>query len=198
MHDGIISLWSEWQRAILSTVIEYVKSGGTFTFHLWQTMYQRLDAVSDRRCPKCKGETTFLDYISHLNEDDRHYLIQCAACGVLGEMPDGVELVVHSPEEPHVAGSAFTVNVEIGSTRSADIVGYVSLLRECWFRRHPDIGEPVSIFLPRGARETIRLSVAVTSELAPGVYPLTIIGVLNGWLLQVRLHVTTDAEKRGS
>ena len=82
------------------------------------------------------------------------------------------------------------LDFEVVADRSAALRGELMLVRESWFRAAGDIAGASPIAIHPGAGQTISFALPVSPRLAPGLYPLTLLGVVNGGLVQIRRHIS--------
>jgi hypothetical protein len=190
-HNLVMDRWCTWQRLMLEAACLYVQRTGGFLFHLWEKFYDRsCSADCEERCPSCLRETVWLLYRSQMNPLDQHRIIHCPVCGVIGELPRAI--AVHTTESIRLCRGSDTlvVGFEIQAERLAAVYGFVTLIREGWFHAVHDTAEPIEVIVDPGSRRTFSITLAISPGLPPGLYPLTLVGVLNAGLVQLRCHVS--------
>jgi hypothetical protein len=82
------------------------------------------------------------------------------------------------------------LDFEVAADRSAILRGEFMLVRESWFHTAEDVATSDPVAIDPGARQKFSLALPVGQGLAPGLYPLTLLGVVNGGLVQIRRHVS--------
>jgi hypothetical protein len=190
-HDAVFSYWCGWQKAMLEAAYLYVCESGGFTFHLWQDLYRRKRSGENvRPCPSCGRQGFTLSYQSHIDRSDAHELIHCSVCGVMGEAAAEIGISVRGLEQPATPGAEFTVLVDVENLKATTLIGYLTLIRECWFHQTPDKAATLGATFEPRSRGTLSLSLKISDRLSVGLYPLTVIGVLNGGLVHVRCHIS--------
>lgn len=190
-HRLVMERWRRCQASMLEAASLYVRRTGGFLFHLWQQFYTRGRGKAARRaCPSCGRETEYLSYHWPTDPADRHHVVHCPACGVLGQLPEGVAVRANRPLGPSRRGDMLKLDFEVVADRSAALRGELMLVRESWFRAAGDIAGASPIAIHPGAGQTISFALPVSPRLAPGLYPLTLLGVVNGGLVQIRRHIS--------
>jgi len=189
VHMLVMDRWRNWQRLVLDAVCLYVQRTGGFIFHAWQKLYARsCSEGGHQKCPSCTRETSALSYHSHTDPSDRHQILHCTVCGVLGELPPAIAVRACDPIE--ACHGTLTARFEIKSERSASVHGFLTLIRESWFHSLHDTVEPTELIIDAGGERAFSISLPISGGLAPGLYPLVLVGVLNGGLVQLRYHVS--------
>ena len=190
-HNLVMNRWHSWQRLMLGAACLYVQRTGGFLFHLWEKFYDRSCSESrEERCPSCLRETVSLLYCSQMDPLDQHQIIHCPVCGVLGELPHAIAIHTSEPIGVCRGSDTLVVGFEIKAERIASVYGVVTLIRESWFHTLHDTVEPIELLVDRGAKRTFSIVLSISPGLPPGLYPLSLVGVLNGGLVQLRCHVS--------
>jgi hypothetical protein len=190
-HDLVMDRWRRWHSLCLEAACAYVLRTGGFLFHLWQSFYGRnRNEARARQCPICLRPAVWLLHQAHGQPWDRHQVVQCPACGVIGELPFGV--AIRADEVPAACrpGDLLKVDFEVRTERPAPVAGLVTLIREDWFHKLHDTCAPAVVTIDRGSSRTFSLELSVSAALPPGLYPLTLVAVLNGGLVQIRHHLS--------
>lgn len=192
LHHGVVATWRRWQRLMLDATSRHVRQSGGFTFHAWQDVYRRLrEEPRLRSCPTCAQPTEAIGYVSQSGSPaDAHDLIQCLSCGVLGELPRGIGMTIHTPRALR-RGEVLPLSIDITNERAVPVEAHVLAIRECWFQQSPDVSEAVEVVLEAGETRNVPLTIGISPLLPDGLYPLTIAGVANGGLIHLRHHVPT-------
>ena len=195
MHDYLMSLWCEWQRAMLEAAALYIKMKGGFTFQLWHNLYcHQPDIRRLRICPYCERENVSLYYRSHLNPSDEHEVIHCSICGVLGELPPSIGVIVRGLEQSYPPGTTVSVHVEVEAKKEIVQIGYFTVLRECWFHHKADIAQTIECRIDPGKKHDILFALKISAGLTGGLYLLTLLGIVNGGLVHLRRHVHISSD----
>jgi hypothetical protein len=196
IHDYLISLWSEWQKLMLETTSLYIKLNGGFTFQLWHNIYRHLRNVRRlRKCPNCGEDILSLCYSSHLNPSDERDVIHCSTCGVLGELPSSVGVIALGLKKSYPCGKTMSVHFEVEAIRDIALIGYFTVIRECWFHKKADIAKTFECRISPGNKQGVIFDLSISGGLTEGLYPLTLVGILNGGLVHLRfhMHISSDA-----
>lgn len=189
-HRHVMARWARCQSSMLEAASLCVRRTGGFLFHLWQQFYERDRGTAPTRlCPSCGHETEYLSYHGPADPADLHHVVHCTACGVLGQLPGGVAVRVDGPLEA-CREETLTLDFEVAADRSAILRGEFMLVRESWFHTAEDVATSDPVAIDPGARQKFSLALPVAQGLAPGLYPLTLLGVVNGGLVQIRRHVS--------
>jgi hypothetical protein len=189
-HKLVMNRWSVWQRLLLEAVRLYVQHSGGFLFHAWQKLYRRgCGEDHDEVCPSCLREIHGLLYRSQINPSDQHRIIHCPVCGVLGELPPAIAIHIIEPIRSSRGNDTLTVGFAIRSERPAPLHGFVSLIRESWFHAGYDTAEPIELAVDRDCTRQFSIAISISPGTSPGLYPLTLIGIVNGGLIQIRYHL---------
>lgn len=190
-HRLVMERWRRCQASMLEAASLCVQRTGGFLFHLWQQFYARdRRKAALRACPSCGRGTEYLSYHWPADPADRHHIVHCPACGVLGQLPDGVAVRAGRPLGPSRRGDTLMLDFEVLADRSATLRGEFILVRESWFRTADDTVGSSPIAIHPGAGGNISFALPVAPGLAPGLYPLTLLGVVNGGLVQIRRHMS--------
>lgn len=189
VHQLVMARWRAWHRLALEAACCHVRRTGGFLFHLWQGAYRRDEGAGEPPCPICGRQTRWLEHHSHTDPADRHHVVHCPACGVIGELPRGITV---RAGEPKWAGGqrTLTMDFDFASERPAKAEGPVALIREDWFHEACDTAAAADLIIAPGARERVSFTLPVSPGLPGGLYPVTLVGVLNGGLVQIRSHVS--------
>lgn len=189
-HRHVMERWRRCQASMLEAASLCVRRTGGFLFHLWQQFYERDRGTTPARpCPGCGYETEYLSYRGPADPADLHHVVHCPACGVLGQLPGGVAVRADGPLEP-CRGETLMLDFEVAADRSAALRGEFMLVRESWFHTAEDVAASGPVAIDPGARRKFSLALPIAQGLAPGLYPLTLLGVVNGGLVQIRRHVS--------
>jgi hypothetical protein len=190
-HNLVMDRWRYWQKLMLEVSCLYVQQAGGFLFHLWQQFYNRGRCeVREECCPSCLRETVWLLYRSHTDPLDQHRVIHCPTCGVIGELPLAITVRAIEPTRACRGSDTLSMDFEITAERLASVYGFVTLIRESWFHTFNDTAEPIELIIDRDSKRKFSIVLSISSGLSPGLYPLTLVGVLNGGLVQLRSHVS--------
>jgi hypothetical protein len=190
VHRRVLEQWRLCQAAMLDAAGLWVRGTGGFLFHLWQQYYARDTGAAAQPCPACGRATEWLLHRGPADPADRHHLVHCPACGVLGQLPGGVTVSSDRSLGPCRGGDTLLLDFEVATDRSATLQGEFLLVRESWFRTTDDVARSGAVAIAPGARRTLSFALPVARGLAPGLYPLTLLGVVNGGLVQIRRHVS--------
>lgn len=82
------------------------------------------------------------------------------------------------------------LDFEVATDRSAALHGEFMVVRESWFRTVDDAAASGPVAIDPGAEGSISFALPVAQGLAPGLYPLTLLGIANGGLVQIRRHLS--------
>lgn len=196
VHELVMDRRRAWQALTLEASCLYVTKTGGFLFHLWQQFYDRERGETPlERCPNCLGDTFWLLHRSHTDPSDQHRIVHCPACGVIGELPGGIMVHAHRATTACQAAGTLTLDFEVRNERAAPLSGFVTVIREDWFHDLHDAAAPVELIVLPGCGSELSIPLSISPGLAPGLYPLTLLGVLNGGLVQVRRHVSIEAAR---
>ncbi|MES2096970.1 MAG: hypothetical protein V4459_09445 [Pseudomonadota bacterium] len=189
-HRHVMARWQNCQTSMLEAASLYNSRTGGFLFHLWQQFYERGGgSAMAQACPSCGEQTRYLSYHGPSEPADCYHVVHCPACGVLGQLPSGVAVRADGPLDIR-GGETLMLGVEVTAGRSGPLRGEFMLVREDWFHTVEDVATSGLITIESGAQRTIPLALPVVWGLAPGLYPLTLLGVVNGALVQIRRHVS--------
>jgi hypothetical protein len=182
------SLWQQmrlWFQALLEALV-HVRCAGAMHSYGTSPYYRLSDASgSSERCYCGEGTVTGQGFVA-VDGRRMRVIYQCGTCGTIAD-EDGRRLL----RVTRLAGRAdrgglLSCACDIGQTEDAYLHVHAILVLETWANGRELAGEPHEEILAPKTGTSFALYVEVPADLAPGVYPVSVLALVNGSLYLIR------------
>jgi hypothetical protein len=192
-------LWKRMSRcaeALLECAVEITSFVGHMHSYGASPHYRRGRATGPLGACVCgEGVVWGQPYVGAHSRHATRVEYQCGLCGPVGD-DDGRRLVRLAQFTAEVKrGGELKCVCECSSAEGEQTQIHLLPVLESWRRERRIAGEVKAFVLTHGSSAQVELSLRIPEDMVQGVYPLSVLGVVNGTLCIVRQYVQVLADE---